>query len=66
MSGLLLILFVGFCIWLTVLPGEIAEKKGRSYWGFIFLGVFLTPVIAAIIASCVSPDYREMRRVSHK
>lgn len=59
---------IGIALWALV-PGFIAKKKCRSFWGYYFLSFLISPLITIIIALCVSdktcayyakhpPDYR--------
>jgi hypothetical protein len=50
------------CLALILSPGVIAAKKGRSFFGFLFLGFVISPLLAAIIAACAKPDYEAMRK----
>ncbi len=47
---------------LAVLVGHLAAGKGRSYWGFFLLGLFLSPLAALIIALIAMPDYQMRAR----
>ncbi len=47
-----------FIIWLalSIVAGVIANKKGRSGWGFFFLAVLLSPIIGIIAALIAKAD----------
>ena len=38
-------------VW-ALLPGFLAKSKGRSFWGFFFLGI-LSPLVVSIIVLCL-------------
>lgn len=44
---------IGILLWALV-PGFIARSKGRSFWGYFFLSLFITPLITMIITLCLS------------
>ena len=44
---------IGIALW-ALIPGFIAKKKYRSFWGFYFLSFLISPLITMIIALCVS------------
>lgn len=50
MGALGMAINVGLCF----LGGSIAAKKGRSFIGYSFLGLCLTPIVGIIVAACVS------------
>lgn len=50
MGALGMAINVGLCF----LGGSIAAKKGRSFIGYTFLGLCLTPIVGIIVAACVS------------
>jgi len=41
-------LLVGICIF-AILPGFIAKAKGRSFWGYYFLGLIFSPLLSFIV-----------------
>lgn len=41
---------------LSCLAGHLAGKKGRSYFGFFCLALFLTPLLGIICACIASPN----------
>lgn len=43
---------LGIALW-ALLPGFIAKKKGRSFWGYYFLSFLISPLITMIITLCV-------------
>lgn len=43
---------VGIALW-ALIPGFIAKKKGRSFWGYYFLSFVITPLITMIITLCL-------------
>lgn len=49
------ITLLGIALW-AVLPGYIAEGKGRSFWGFYFLSFLISPLVTTIIALCLSKE----------
>ena len=44
---------IGIALW-ALIPGFIAKKKGRSFWGYFFLSFVITPVITMIITIFLS------------
>jgi hypothetical protein len=58
----LLVAFACLCIGAVLTPGVIAVMKGRSFWGFTILGLFITPILSAAIAACVSTDYEALKK----
>lgn len=44
---------LGIALW-ALLPGFIAKKKGRSFWGYYFLSFLISPLITTIITACLS------------
>lgn len=44
---------IGIALW-ALIPGLIAKKKGRSFWGYYFLSFVITPLITIIITICLS------------
>lgn len=47
-----LVTFIGIALWALV-PGFIAQKKGRSFAGYYFLSFLISPLIAMIITFCL-------------
>lgn len=43
---------IGIALW-ALIPGFIAKKKGRSFWGYYFLSFLISPLITMIITLCV-------------
>jgi hypothetical protein len=43
---------IGIALW-ALIPGFIAKKKGRSFWGYYFLSFLITPLITMIITACL-------------
>ena len=53
----ILVLFLAACAWAFVwLPAKIAERKGRSMWGWAVLGFLFTFVALALIALLPSKE----------
>ncbi len=44
---------LGMALW-ALIPGFIAKKKGRNFWGYYFLSFLISPLITTIIALCIS------------
>ncbi len=44
---------MGIALW-ALIPGFIAKKKGRSFWGYFFLSFVITPLITMIITIFLS------------
>ena len=44
---------IGIALW-ALIPGFIAKKKGRSFWGYYFLSFVITPLVTMIITICLS------------
>lgn len=43
---------IGIALW-ALIPGFIAKKKGRSFWGYYFLSFLITPLVTMIITACL-------------
>ena len=37
-----------------MIPGFVAKKKGRNFWGWYFLSFLISPLITMIITFCLS------------
>ncbi len=44
---------IGIALW-ALIPGFIAKRKYRSFWGYYLLSFLISPLITMIIALCVS------------
>ncbi len=44
---------IGIALW-ALIPGFVAKKKGRSFWGYYFLSFLISPLITMIITFCLS------------
>lgn len=44
---------LGIALW-ALIPGFIAKKKGRNFWGYYFLSFLISPLITTIITACLS------------
>ncbi len=44
---------IGIALW-ALIPGFIANKKGRNFWGYYFLSFLISPLITMIITLCLS------------
>lgn len=55
-------------LWLALclVPAFIAAHKYRSGTGFFLLSLFFSPIIGAIVALIVMPDYEAMDREMKK
>ena len=53
--------FFGWFI-LSFIPGVIASKKGRSFFGFFLLSLFLCPIAGTIIAWVAKEDRYQVER----
>lgn len=54
---------IGIALW-ALIPGFIANRKGRSFWGYFFLSFLISPLISMIITLCVpnlSGEYLQNR-----
>lgn len=51
-------IFFAFCVGV----GMIAERKGRSFWGYVLLSVCLSPVLALIIVLILGKSEEQLRR----
>lgn len=49
---------LGIALW-ALIPGFIAKRKDRSFWGYYFLSFLISPLITMIITLCVSNKRRE-------
>ena len=43
---------IGIALW-ALIPGFIAQKKGRSFAAYFFLSFLITPLIMTIVSLCV-------------
>lgn len=43
---------IGIALW-ALIPGFVARKKGRSFWGYYFLSFLISPLITMIITFCL-------------
>lgn len=52
--------FLGVALW-AILPGYIAKKKGRKFWGYYLFSFILTPLVTTIITLCLNkiPEKRK-------
>ncbi len=44
---------IGIALW-ALIPGFVAKKKGRNFWGYYFLSFLISPLITMIITFCLS------------
>ncbi len=44
---------IGIALW-ALIPGFVAKKKGRNFWGWYFLSFVISPLITMIITLCLS------------
>lgn len=44
---------LGIALW-ALIPGFVAKKKGRNFWGWYFLSFLISPLITMIITFCLS------------
>jgi RimJ/RimL family protein N-acetyltransferase len=44
---------LGIALW-ALIPGFVAKKKGRNFWGYYFLSFLISPLITMIITFCLS------------
>lgn len=44
---------IGIALW-ALIPGFVAQKKGRSFAAYFFLSFVITPLVTTIITLCVS------------
>lgn len=44
---------IGIALW-ALIPGFIAKKKGRNFWGYYFLSFLISPLFAMIITFCLT------------
>ena len=51
---------IGMALW-ALIPGFIAKKKGRNFWGYFFLSFLISPLITTIITLCISKKTDECR-----
>ena len=53
---------IGIALW-ALIPGFIAKKKDRNFWGYYFLSFLISPLITMIITLCLpkkkNSDYFE-------
>lgn len=58
--GIIIVICILFAFCVGV--GMVAEKKGRSFWGFTLLSVFFSPVLALIILLILGKSEEQVRR----
>jgi len=48
---------MGVVLWigLSLIPGAIAQGKGRSFFAYFVLGLVISPLIAAVVAAVAKP-----------
>ena len=44
---------LGIALW-ALIPGFVAKKKGRNFWGWYLLSFLISPLITMIITFCLS------------
>lgn len=54
---------IGIALW-ALIPGFIAKKKGRTFWGYYFLSFLITPLITMIITVCLKNISGELNHSS--
>lgn len=54
----LFLFWVGFC----AIVGNLAQKKGRSFWGYFFLSLFISPVIGILIILVMGQGTKNMKK----
>lgn len=47
---------LGIALW-SLIPGFIAKKKERSFWGYYFLSFLISPLITMIIIICLPKKF---------
>jgi hypothetical protein len=47
--------FIFLWIIVSIIPSVIAHRKGRSWFGFLLLSLFFTPIIGLIVVLIMSP-----------
>jgi hypothetical protein len=64
MSFFVIVLWLFFC----AVSARIAEKKGRSGWGYFLLSFLLSPLIGMICAALADPNRKviDARRIKNK
>lgn len=57
-----MVVFVIIFLWVAsyFIAGYIAKNKGRSFFGFFCLSIFLSPILAIVIAIFISPNQQKI------
>lgn len=58
--GIIIVICILFAFCVGI--GMVAEKNGRSFWGFTLLSVFFSPVLALIIVLILGKSEEQVRR----
>ena len=54
----MIVAIIASMLW-SLIPGFMAQKKGRNFWGYYFLSFLITPLITIIIVACLSNISKE-------
>ena len=52
------VIIIALALW-SLIPGFMARKKGRSFWGYYFLSLFISPLVTIIIVAFLSDITKE-------
>ena len=56
--GMGILAFIALWVIISIIPSIIAHRKGRSWFGFLLLSLFFSPLIGLIVVLIMSPATR--------
>ena len=61
-------IIIGLILWLLLCPvaAIIAEKKGRSGWGYLILSILLSPLVGIIFALLADKNEKNIEKMKLK
>ena len=58
--------FIFLWVIISIIPSVIAHRKGRSWFGFLLLSLFFSPLIGLIVVLIMSPLNSQSKAISSK